>query len=81
MWSMLLCIMHLCLPVTAIIDAYDKYALFTLQPNHISKIVKIQPSYVQDMFVNDAAVNLLSCLQVTATIDAPAKMQPRLTIR
>ena len=60
MWSMLICMMQLCLQVTALIDASDKNTHFILQPNHIKNIAEMQPSYVQDVFVNDAAENLLN---------------------
>ena len=70
MWSMLICMMQLCfLQVTSIIDASDENAYLILQPNHVSNVAKMQPSYVQDMFVNNAAVNLLRCLQVNTVLD------------
>ena len=67
---MLIFMMQLgCVQVTAIIDASDKNTHFILQPNHISNVAEMQPSYVQDVFVNDADVNLLSCVQVATAID------------
>ena len=74
---MLICMMQLCcLQVTVTIDDAVENTHFILQPIRISDAAEMHPRHVQDMSINDAAVNLLCCLQVATTLDAADQDQP-----